>query len=379
MKNQVEDDNLRLIVFNSFKEQGQMIDSELLDMYGLNKDKYTFIIPIKEVFFEDGHLKVEIEKTVRGKDVFFLTDIGNYNVTYPMHGFINHASPNDLFVQLKDGIYACNNHATSVNIVMPLLYNGRQHKKQTRESLSCGEALRELDSIKGIKSFISFDVHDQGVEHAVHNMEFDNFFVSNTILDKFIKTLSLDELKRIVFVAPDNGATNRRDVYLNSFYSPYINRDAGGFIKKRDYNTFEDGKYKIISHDFLGPDDLEGQTMIISDDMISSGQSLVDVIEELKKRHAGHVYAISTYALFTKGVQEFERLYKEKKLDGIYTSNLSYIPEEYKKCEWLHVCDCSKDIANIIYNIHNDLSISEILGDKSPSIKLLEKKFKGEL
>ena len=210
-------------------------------------------------------------------------------------------------------------------------------------------------------------------------MEFDNFFVSNTILDKFIKTLSLDELKRIVFVAPDNGATNRRDVYLNSFYSPYINRDAGGFIKKRDYNTFEDGKYKIISHDFLGPDDLEGQTMIISDDMISSGQSLVDVIEELKKRHAGHVYAIATYALFTKGVQEFERLYKEKKLDGIYTSNLSYIPEEYKKCEWLHVCDCSKDIANIIYNIHNDLSISEILGDKSPSIKLLEKKFKGEL
>lgn len=377
-KEQIENEKLRLMVFSSAKELGDQVDKHLLDMYNLDKDKYTFIIPIKEIFFEDGHLKVEILETVRGKDMFFLTDIGNYSINYKMHGFINHASPNDLMMQLKDGINACSRHAKYINVVMPLLYNGRQHRRNSREALSCGEALWELDNINRIKSFITFDAHDQGVEHSVHHMEFDNFFVSNTILDSFIKDRSLDELKKIVFVAPDNGATGRRNIYLNSFNSPYIHKEAGSFVKQRDYNRFEDGKYPILSHDYSGNEDLEGKTAIITDDMISSGGSLIDVIKELKERKVEHIYAIITYALFTRGIQDFDKLAKEKKLDGVYTSNLSYIPEEYKKCEWLHVCDCSKDIANIIYNIHNDLSISDILRDKSEPAKLLERRFKGE-
>ena len=379
MKNQVDTEKLRLMVFDSARELGNMVDKHLLERYKLNKEEYTFIVPIKEIFFEDGHLKVEILETVRGKDMFFLTDIGNYSISYKMHGITNHASPNDLMMQLKDGINACSQHAQNINIVMPLLYNGRQHRRNTREALSCGENLWDLDRINRIKSFITFDAHDQGVEHAVHNMEFNNFSVSNTILDSFIKDRTLEELKSIVFVAPDNGATGRRNVYLNSFNSPYIHREAGSFIKQRDYNNLVDGKYPILSHDYSGNNDLKGKTAIITDDMISSGGSLIDVIEELKKRKVAHIYAIITYALFTRGIQDFDKLYTEKKLDGVYTSNLSYIPDEYKKCEWLHVCDCSKDIANIIYSVHNDISISDILRDKSEPAKLLERKFKGEL
>ena len=379
MKKQVNFEKLRLMVFKSARELGEKVDEHLLEKYNLNKDEYTFIVPINEIFFEDGHLKVEILETVRGKDMFFITDVGNYSINYKMHGFMNHASPNDLMMQLKDGINACSCHADKINIVMPLLYNGRQHRRKTREALSCGEELWELDNINRIRSFITFDAHDQGVEHAVHHMEFDNFNASNRVLDSIIRDLPLEELKKIVFIAPDNGATDRRDIYLGAFDSPYINKEAGNFYKKRDCNNFEDGKYKIIAHEYTGNNNLKGKTAIITDDILSSGGSLIDVVEELKKRKVEHVYAIVTYALFTRGIDDFEKLHKEKKLDGIYTTNLSYIPEEYRNCEWLHICDCSEELADIIYSIHNDLSISGILRDKSASIKLLERKFKGQL
>ena len=204
MKKQIEKNDLRLMVFKSANELGQKIDEHLLEMYNLDKEKYTFIVPIKENFFEDGHFKVEIEETVRGKDMFMLTDVGNYSLEYKMHGLVNHTSPNDLMVELKDGIGACNCHAKNINIVMPLLYAGRQHRRNTRENLMCGMMLHELDSMSRIKSFITFDAHDQGVEHAIHNMEFDNFFPTNTILEYFINDLSKEKLKKIVFVAPEN-------------------------------------------------------------------------------------------------------------------------------------------------------------------------------
>ena len=375
MRKQVEIDNLRLMVFKSADDLGNKIDEHLLRMYNLDKDKYTFITPIKENFFEDGHFKIEINETVRGKDLFLLTDIGNYSLEYKLRGAINHTSPNDLMMELKDGIGACNFHAKNINIIMPLLYAGRQHRRNTRENLMCGMMLHEIDTMSRIKSFITFDAHDQGVEHAIHNMEFDNFYPTNTILENFINDMSMNRLKKIVFVAPDNGATGRRNVYLNSFNSKYIHREAGSFVKQRDYNNLVDGKYPIIGHDYCGNEELDGFTALVSDDMISSGGSMFDVIDELKKRGVKYIYIAVTYALFTKGIDEFQKYYDEGKFDGLYTTNLSYIPEEYKKAKWLHICDCSKDVAEIIYNIHNDLSISEILRDKSYPVRLLEKKF----
>lgn len=378
MKEQVVEDNLRLMVFKSASDLGKKVDEHLLEMYNLDKDKYTFIVPIKENFFEDGHFKVEINDSVRGTDMFCLTDIGNYSIEYKMHGLMNHTSPNDLIVELKDGIGASNCHAKSINIVMPLLYAGRQHRRNTRENLLCGMVLHEIDNMSRIKSFITFDAHDQGVEHAIHNMEFDNFFPTNTILENLINDLSASRLKKLVFVAPDNGAAGRRNVYLNSFNSKYIHREAGSFIKQRDYNNFVDGKYPVIAHDYCGNSELDGYTAIVSDDMISSGESMFDVIDELKKRNVKHIYLVTTYALLIKGIDKFKEYYNNKMFDGLYTTNLSYIPEEYKQEKWLHVCDCSKLVAEIIYNLHHDLSISHILRDKSYPIKLVEEKFKKE-
>lgn len=377
-RKQIENEKLRLMVFDSAKELGEKVDEHLLDLYNLDKDKYTFLLPIKESFFNDGHLKVEIGETVRGKEVFALTDIGNYSLEYEMHGFINHTSPNDLMIQLKDGIGACNSHADKINVVMPYLYAGRQHRRNTRENLMCGQMLHELDMNQHIKSIITFDAHDQGVEHALHNTEFDNFYPTNTILKYLINDIEIKDLKNIVFVAPDNGATGRRNVYLNSFQSSHINREAGSFYKQRDYNNLVGGKYLVISHDYCGNENLEGKTAIISDDMIASGGSMFDVIDELKKRKVNKIYIVVTFALFTKGIEEFDKYYKNNMFDGIYTTNLTYIPECYKNKEWLHVCDCSETLAQIIYNIHNDLSISNILRDKSEPIKLLEKKFEGD-
>ncbi|MBR4262843.1 MAG: ribose-phosphate diphosphokinase [Bacilli bacterium] len=378
MKKQNETINLRLMVFDSAEELGKKVDEHLLEMYNLDKEKNTFLIPIKQNYFEDGHLKVEINETVRGKDMFMLTDIGNYSLEYKMHGFINHTSPNDLMQQLKDGIGACNCHAKSINVVMPLLYAGRQHRRNTRENLACGMMLHELDMMSRVKSFITFDAHDQGVEHAIHNMEFDNFFPTNQILEKMINDLSMNRLKKIVFVAPDNGAVGRRNVYLNSFNSKKITREAGSFYKQRDYNNLVDGKYPIIAHDYSGMKDLDGYTAIVSDDMISSGNSMFDIIEELNKLGVKYIYLATTYALFTKGIDKFEEYYNAGKFNGLYTTNLSYIPEEYKKAKWLHIADCSKLIAQIIYNIHNDQSIDSILKDKSLPVRLVEEKFNRE-
>ncbi|MBP5678835.1 MAG: ribose-phosphate diphosphokinase [Bacilli bacterium] len=375
MKKQIDTNNLRLMVFDSAKDLGEKVDKHLLDMYHLDAEKDTFIVPIKQNYFEDGHFKVEIEETVRGKDLFLLTDIGNYSIEYKMHGFINHTSPNDIMNQLKDGIGACNCHAKTINIVMPLLYAGRQHRRNTRENLACGMMLHELDEMSRIKGFITFDAHDQGVEHAIHNMEFNNFFPTNTILEQLIQDLPKAKLRKIVFVAPDNGATGRRNVYLNSFNSKYIHREAGSFFKQRDYNNFVDGKYPVIAHDYCGNNNLEGYTAIISDDMISSGSSMFDCIEELKKYKVKHIIVVVTYALFTKGIDQFKDYVEKGMLDGIYTTNLSYIPEEYQKEKWLHVCDCSEYLAKIIYSIHNDISITELLRDKSLPIRLIEEKF----
>lgn len=375
MKKQIDKDNLRLMVFDSAKELGEKVDKHLLEMYHLDPENDTFIVPIRQNFFEDGHQKVEIDETVRGKDMFMLTDIGNYSLEYKMHGVMNHTSPNDLMAQLKDGIGACNCHAKHINIVMPLLYAGRQHRRNTRECLACGMMLHELDSISRIKSIITFDAHDQAVEHALHNMEFDNFFPTNTILEQLIHDLPKSKLKNIVFVAPDNGAAGRRNVYLNSFNSKYIHREAGSFIKQRDYNRLVDGKYPIISHDYCGNNNLEGYTAIISDDMISSGGSIFDCIDELKKYKVKDIIVVVTFALFTKGIDKFKEYYENDMLHGVYTTNLSYIPKEYQKEKWLHVCDCSEYLAKIIYSIHNDISITSLLRDKSLSMRLIEEKF----
>lgn len=374
MKKQITNDSLRLIIFDSARELGTKIDEHLLEMTDLDKNEYTYIIPVKESFFADGHLKTEINETVRGKDVFALTDIGNYSLEYKIHGFLNHTSPNDLIIQLLDGLGACSTHVDKINVIMPLLFAGRQHRRNSIENLQCGMMLRILDNISRIRSFITFDAHDGGVEHAINKMEFINVFPSNYILEQLINDLSCSKLNKVVFVAPDSGATGRRNVYLNSFNSKFIHREAGSFYKERDYNQLINGKNPVTSHEYCGMNNLKGYTAIITDDIISSGSSMCDVIEELHKRQVKHIYVVTSFVLFTEGIAEFQKYYEKGMLDGVYTTNLSYIPEEFN-AKWLHICDCSKLIAEVIYNIHNNLSLATIR-DKSYPVKLLEEKYK---
>lgn len=363
---------LNLIVLKSAYDLGSKVDFHLKKLY--NTDK-SFILQTKETWFNDGHGKVELLDTVRGQDIYIFQDIGNYSINYKMHGFINHASPNDLNQQLKDVIGACKCHPNSLSIIMPLLYAGRQHRRNGREALSCAANLRELDVDNYIKRFITFDAHDEGVQQAMQYTEFDNFYATNVMLESFINETDINELKDVIFVAPDGGAIGRRDFYLNSFNSPYIKKDAGSFYKKRDYNVIVDGKNPIVEHSYSGDKNLKGKTAIVIDDMIASGGSMFDVMKELKKLGIEHIYVMCTFSLFTAGIDKFNEYYDKNMFDGIYTTNVSYIDPEYKKQPWLHVVDCSEYLAKIIYNLNNEESISTLLRDKSYPGKVLAKKF----
>ena len=371
----IEDNKLRLLVLKSALELGNKVNKHLTSFYG-NEDK-SFMIPVEENFFSDGHLKDKLLDTVREKDVYILQDVGNYSLEYKMHGFINHASPNDLAQQLRDIIGACNSHPDKISIIMPLLYNGRQHRRNGREGLSCSRFLHELDLNNNVQRFITFDAHDEGVGQAMFETEFDNFYATNDLLESFIKNTDISELQEVTFVAPDFGAMGRTQFYLNAFNSPIIKKDVGCFYKRRDYNIIKNGKNPIIEHSYIGGD-MNGRTAILIDDMISSGGSMLDSMKELKERGAKHIYAMCSFALFTEGIDKFRECYDNKIFDGIYTTNLSYIPEDYQKEEWLNVVDCSYYLAKIIRNLHNGQSISGLLQDKSYTAKVLAKKFENK-
>ena len=365
----------KLLVLKSALELGTKVNDHLMGMFGENE---SLIIPTKESWFNDGHGKVEIMDSVRDEDIYIITDIGNYSTQYEMHGLINHTSPNDLACQLKDTIGACKCHAKNLSIVMPLLYAGRQHRRIGREPLSCAQYLHELDIDPYVKRIITFDAHDVSVQQALMQTEFENFYATNVISEEFINKLDKEQLKDLLFIAPDAGATGRMNFYLNAFSNENITKDAGSFYKRRDYNVVIDGKNPIIEHSYSGSNDIKGKTAIIIDDMIASGGSLFDVIDELKKRKVAHIYAINTYALFTKGIEKFKKYYEQGKLDGIYTTNLSYIDERYRNEEWLHIVDCSKYLAKIIYNYNTNQSIEQLLRDKSYPSKVLSKKFQSK-
>ena len=372
------DYKLRLMAFKSSLELGKKVNEHLLSMYELDAANNTFLLPAKECWFQDGHEKVELLDTVRAKDVVFLTDIGNYSIEYLMHGFTNHTSPNDLIAQLKDGIGSCKCHTNSITIIMPLLYAGRQHRRKGREALSCANFLHEIDIDGHINRLITFDAHDEGVQQAMFSTEFDNFYASNYILKDFINNTDINELRDIIFVAPDYGATGRTNFYLNSFNSPQIKRSSGSFYKERDYNNFVGGKHPVVSHEYSGKDNIKGKTAIVVDDIISSGGSMLDVINGLNDRGVNNIYIISTYALFTEGIDIFNDSYKKGKISGVYTTNLSYIPQEFKDQPWLHIVDCSEYVAQIIYNLQNNKSISDLLNDRDYPSRLLQKKFEEE-
>lgn len=356
--------NLRLIVMENCKNLGEKINSHLKDLMGESED---LIIPIDEVKFNNGEGKIVLKESVRNKDIFILTDPMNHSITYKMYNYINHKSPDDHFVDVIRTLCAIRNNAERVSLVMPFLYASRQHKRDARESLDCAVALQEFIH-QGVKNIITFDVHDSNVQNAIPSSSFDNFYPTNIILEKFVT--EEDVMKdNLLAVSPDNGALKR-----TRFYANMLGCELGGhFEKHRDLYHVVDGKNPILEHEYIGKD-VRGKDIIIVDDMIASGESMLDVARELKKRGANKIYMFSAYVMFTKGIEVFEEAYKNGEFTKIFTTNLSYIMDEAKKKEWLVVADCSEYLAKIIYTFHIGGSISPILTATSKVLEEFSKK-----
>lgn len=352
-------ENLKLIVMDNMKDLGEKVNFHLKKITNLEED---LIIPIDEVRFNNGEGKIVLKESVRKKDIYILSDIGNHSITYKMYDYINHKSPDDHYVDIIRVLCAIRNQADATSLVMPLLYASRQHKRDGRESLDCALALQEFVH-QGVKNIITFDVHDSNVQNAIPRSSFDNFYPTNILLEKFITTEDVDNAN-LLAVSPDNGALKR-----TRFYANMLGCELGGhFEKHRDVYKVVDGKNPILEHEYIGKD-VNGRDIIIVDDMIASGESMLDVARELKKRGANRIYMFSSYAMFTKGVEVFDKAYEEGLFTKLFSTNLSYIQSEAKTREWLVIADCSEYIAKIIYTYHIGGSISPILTATSPVLE----------
>lgn len=368
-------EKLKLITFKN-SIIGPKLDEILVDAYNYDKKKYTFRLEAKEDWFSDGCGKVTIMNSVRNTSLFICTDVYNPCYKRKCRGDAVMVTPNDFMQQLRNTVGACNNQPQDISVLMPMLYEARQHRRKAREALSCADWLYEFDDKPSVKRIITCDVHDPGVEQALAKTEFENIFLTNVILENFIKDVSIDNLKDIIFVAPDNGAIGRNQVYLNSFHNDYIRKSAGFCSKLRDYNRVVDGKNPIIAHEFSGKENIAGKTGCIVDDMISSGGSMFEVIDILNERGVNNIYIFATFSLFTDGIEKFDEYYEQGKFTGIYTTNATNIRSEYENRPWLHVADCSEMLSKYIMYIYEGWSITNLLQDRSGPVKLLDRKIK---
>ena len=325
------------------------------------------------VRFATGEGKGIIQDSCRGKDIFILTDVTNYSLTYTMNGFENHMSPDDHFQDLKRIIAAINGKAARISVIMPFLYEGRQHKRSGRESLDAAMMFRELVDL-GIKNFITFDAHDPRIQNVAPLANFDNFISPyqflKAIMHKFPDVV-LDK-EHFVMISPDEGALDRA-----IYFAGVLGVDTGMFYKRRDYSRIVNGKNPIVAHEFLGSD-LKGKDVIIMDDMISSGGSILDTAHQLKNMNAGRVFLCTTFGLFTDGLDAFDEAYQRGDFDLVTTTNLTYQPPELAQRVWFASADMGKYIANIIDFINHDASISGVSTPISKIHELLAKFNKNE-
>lgn len=360
---------LGVIGMKGCEEMVQKINNHLRNFNeGKNADIDSFIIPINSPRFGTGEAKAMIMHSIRTYDVYIVMDAFNYGVTYKMYGKEHPMSPDDHFQDVKRVISAMGGKAKRITVIMPMLYEGRQHKRVARESLDCALMLQELERM-GVNNVITFDAHDPRVQNAVPLNGFENVHATYQMIkaclrydDKII--LNKDNT---MIISPDEGAMGRC-----IYYSSVLGMDLGMFYKRRDYSTIVDGKNPIVAHEFLGTD-LAGKDVIVVDDMIASGDSMVDVAKELKKRKARRVLVFSTFGLFTEGLDKFNQAYESGLIDAVFTTNLVYRTPELLKAPWYHEVDMSKYIALIIKTLNEENSISELLTPIGRIEKILNK------
>lgn len=357
---------LGLIALEGAAELGTKIDEYLVSW--AKKGGYdidTLLIKNQCPRFASGDGKGLIESTVRGKDIFIIVDVGNYSCTYKMFGKENSMSPDDHYQDLKRIIQAISGKAHRINVIMPILYGGRQHRRNYRESLDCAVALQELQSM-GVANIVTFDAHDPRVHNAIPLMGFDNVIPSYQVLKALFKNVDNLVINKDEFmvVSPDEGALNR-----NMYYASVLGVDMGMFYKRRDYSKIVDGRNPIVAHEYLG-NSMEGKDVFVADDIISSGESVLDIAYALKAKKARRFFAYGTYGLFTNGLEKFDKAYEEGYISGVFGTNLTYRSPELLERPWFHEVDVSKYIAYFIASINHDVSISTVI-DPHEKIKTL--------
>lgn len=365
---------LGLIGMDSCKELAAKVDGWLLDMRKeTERDAKTFRVESRCPRFGNGEAKGIIDESIRGKDLYILVDVGNYSCTYNFMGRENAKSPDDHFQDLKRIISAIGGKAKRINVIMPFLYGGRQHRREVRESLDCANALHELHNL-GISNIITFDAHDSRVQNAIPHVGFENVIPYY----QFIKALLMTEkdlkidMDNMLIVSPDEGGIHR-----NLYYSSLFGIDLGIFIKRRDYSRMVNGRNPILSHEFIG-DDVEGKDVLVFDDMISSGDSLLDIAYELKRRKARRLYCAATYALFTDGLEVFNKAYEDGVIHKVFSTNLTYRRPELASAEWFVEVDMSKYIAKLIDALNYDESLGVLVNPAKRIINLMDMHARGE-
>jgi len=356
------EDNLGLIVVENAKEFGERVQKNLNK---IRKDEKNYIIPAMTNRFNNGEGKAVIEGTVRGKDLYIISDVGNYSISYSMHGEKHAMSPDEHFQDIKRIISATSGHASKITVVMPLLYQARQHKRKGRESLDCAIALQELERL-GVDNIITFDAHDPNVSNAIPRMPFESFYPTHTILSQLVKK-EKEHIDNLLVVSPDMGAMERA-----RYYAEMLGCDVGVFYKRRDLSKIVNGKNPIIEHAYMGAD-VKNRDIIVVDDMIASGQSMIEVAKELKSRGANNVYLVATFTLLTEGIQGFLDAYEQESFTKLYSTNLSYVPETIKSQEWYCEVDCSMQLATIIDTLNKKQSIQPLCDGKKKMFEEIEK------
>lgn len=340
------------------------------DFNGYCRDSY--LLKAKCPRFGTGEAKGTLEESARGHDIFIIIDAFNYGVTYNMYGMEVPMSPDDHFQDLKRVIAAISGKARRVNVIMPMLYEGRQHKRSSRESLDCALCLQELINL-GVENIITFDAHDARVQNAIPSKGFENAPPTYQFIKALVNNVPDLQIDRehLMIISPDEGGMTRC-----MYYSSVLGVDLGMFYKRRDYSRIVNGRNPIISHEFLGSD-VSGKDLIVCDDMISSGDSVLDIAEQLKARGARRIFVCTTFGLFCNGLENFDKAYADGSITKVFTTNLIYRPEALKQRPWYQEVDMSKYIAHLIDTINHDGSISDLL-DPAQRISTLVEKHKAK-
>ncbi len=371
-----------IIALESFRETGKKVDQYVVDKRRKDREKQvdnpfymidpedSYLININSIRFSNGEGKAVITETMRGRDVYILADVGNYSCTYDMFGFTNHMGPDEHFQDIKRTVSAIGGQARRITVIMPLLYASRQDRRKGRESLDCAMALQELERI-GVKSVVTFDAHEPKVQNSVPLIGFDSlhstYGLLKCLIEEEIDNLEIDSEKMIV-ISPDSGAMDRA-----IYFASVLGIDVGMFYKRRDYSKVVNGTNPIVQHEYMGAD-VEDKDILIVDDMIASGGSVFDLLDELKSRKARNIYVCVSFAFFTAGLDKFNDYYNRGLFKKVFSTNLTYVPESLNKIEWFRHVDMSKHLAHLIHRMNFQESTSSLFDATGKIRKLLEKK-----